>query len=259
MFFLPVGATNLFISWCVGEMAEASDVDSDVSHVSNSFSDSEEICDSPTFSEMEEACHELSELAQLYEAPPQSEEEDEELYPPEEEAYRARNWAEACQWCASDNMFETVAYNVTPYFHPNLNLGKDSLDGPWDPPVWDIVECDRIADILKLRPREGCTRDQMRIEYVKGWVSHLRGDDTGKWTRGLAPFCKFRLYDGSNTIRVTIRNDHNTHANVTHGVLREGCVVVLYWVTCFVRGDAPPRTFTHRLSAGFSNILAIFS
>ena len=80
-------------------------------------------------------------------------------------------------------MFERVACNLTPYFLPFLNLGKDYPDGPnkvslWD--VGDIVTCNRIADILKLRPRPSCTCDQMRIKYVKWWVSHLDGDDTGK-------------------------------------------------------------------------------
>ena len=274
-------------------MADGSD-DESVSHVSNSISDSEEMCDSPTFSFLEdaireldelaemyeppshseemcdspsfsfleEAIHELDELAQMHEPPPQLEEEDTELYPPEEAAYRSRNWTEACQWCASDNMFERVAYNLTPYFLPILNLGKDYPDGPNKVSLWDggdIVTCDRIADIMKLRPRPGCTRDQMRIEYVKGWVSNLHGDDTGKWITRKEPWSKFRLYDGSNSIHVTLWNDHNTHANVTEGVLREGCVVVLYWVACFIRDDATPGHSTHRLSGGFSNILVVFS
>lgn len=78
-------------------MAENSDVES-VSHVSNSFSDSEGsvslflgdgMCVSPTFSELDEASRELTDLARMYEPPPQSEEEDMDLYPPEEEAYRS--------------------------------------------------------------------------------------------------------------------------------------------------------------------------
>ena len=135
-----------------------------VSHISNSFSDSKEMCVSPTFSELEEACRQVDQLAQMYEPPPQSEEEDTELYPPKEEAYRSRNWTEACQWCASENMFERVAYNLTPYFLPLLNLGKDYPSGPNKVSSWDggdIVSCARIADILKLRPRAGCTHDQM--------------------------------------------------------------------------------------------------
>ncbi|XP_017233041.1 protein FAR1-RELATED SEQUENCE 5-like [Daucus carota subsp. sativus] len=185
-----------------GEMADDSD-DESVSHVNNSISDlgemcdsptfsfleeacreldelaemyeappySEEMCDSPTLSFLEEACRELDELVQMYEPPPQSEEEDTELYPLEEAAYRSRNWTEASQWCASDNMFERVTYNLTSYFLPFLNLGKDYHDGPNKVSLWnggEIVECDRIADIMKLRPRPGCTHDQMRIEYVKG-------------------------------------------------------------------------------------------
>ena len=47
-------------------MADGSDDES----VSNSFSDSEEMYVSPTFSELEEACRELNELAQMYEPPP---------------------------------------------------------------------------------------------------------------------------------------------------------------------------------------------
>ena len=50
-------------------MADGSD-DESVSHVSNSFSDSEEMYVSPTFSELEEACRELNESAQMYEPPP---------------------------------------------------------------------------------------------------------------------------------------------------------------------------------------------
>ena len=159
-------------------------------------------------------------------------------------------------------MFERAAYNLTSYFLPILNLGKEYPGGPNKVSPWDggwIVECDRITDIHKLRPRAGYTRDQMRIEYVKRWVFHLDGDDTVKWITGKAPIAIFRLYDGSSSVRVTIWNDHNTHANVTDGVLREGCVFVLFWVACFVRADAPPGTSTHRLSGGFSNILEIFS
>ena len=143
----------------------------------------------------------------MREPAPIVEEEDTELYPPEKEAYRSTNWKDACLWTASLAMFEKVAYNVTPYFIPILNLGKYTPDGPWKLSVWDggeLVECDRIADILKLKPRNGCTRDQMRIEYVKGWVSHIRSDDMATRARGRSPFAKFHLYDGSSTIPVTI-------------------------------------------------------
>ena len=85
MFFV---VTNLFIVGFVGKMTDASD-DESVSHVSNSFSNSDEMCDSPTFSELEEACRQLDELAEMYEPPPQAEEEDTELYLAKEEAYRS--------------------------------------------------------------------------------------------------------------------------------------------------------------------------
>ena len=54
-------------------MADGSD-DESVSHVSNSISDSEEMCDSPTFSFLEDAIRELDELAEMYEPPSHSEE-----------------------------------------------------------------------------------------------------------------------------------------------------------------------------------------
>ncbi|KAL8155314.1 hypothetical protein AgCh_000625 [Apium graveolens] len=46
--------------------------------------------------------------------------------------------------------------------------------------VW-AEACHWILDIRKLKPRGGATRDQVRIDHVKGWVSHLRGDDTTVW------------------------------------------------------------------------------
>ena len=73
MSFIWVGVTNLFFVEFVGEMADGSD-DKSVSHVSNSISHSEEMFVSPTFSELEEACRELDELVEMYEAPPQSDE-----------------------------------------------------------------------------------------------------------------------------------------------------------------------------------------
>ncbi|XP_074336039.1 protein FAR1-RELATED SEQUENCE 5-like [Apium graveolens] len=67
---------------------------------------------------------------------------------------------------------------------------RESPDGPWRLSEWGggkLVECDRIADIRKLKPREGATRDQVRIKHVKGWLSHLCGDDTTAWAWRRAP------------------------------------------------------------------------
>lgn len=244
-----------------------------ISHVSNSFSDSnpsdswytgEGVGVSPTFSEMDEVSRELAqwsnsmEFTYISESPPVVEEEEINLYPPEEEAYRQNNWNEACRWMGTQERYELVEYNPTPYFLPILNLGNNTPDGRFKISGWgggDLVQCDRIADILNLRPREGCNRDQMRIEYVKGWVSNVRGGE--KKHRGTC-FARFRLYDGSSTIPVTIWNDSNTHPwKLTTGIIRESCVVVLYHVACFVDVAAPPGNPRHHLAAGLSNVLRI--
>ena len=239
-----------------------SDNDS-VSHVSDSLpsSEGEVFMESPTCDELDEICrnlppyYDIMEFNEVIEPSPIVEEEDVDLYPPEEMTYRSTNWKDACLWTASESMFEKVAYNVTPYFLPILNLGKD-IEGKWRLSDWDgddVVECDNIRDIFKLSPREGCTRDQMRVEYVKGWVSNVT--DGGN-VKGL--YATFRLYDGTRTIRVSLHNDTSTHKAISTGVLRDGCVVVLYHVVVFINANPPPGVCSHRLSAGFSNVLEYF-
>ncbi|KAL8117841.1 hypothetical protein AgCh_015659 [Apium graveolens] len=186
--------------------------------------------------------------------PPHVEEEETNLYPPDEEAYRAKNWIEACNWMEGTKPWRLVNSHPDPYFLPILNLGNNMPDGKWKKSGWNggkLVKCDRIADIINLRPREGCNMDQIRIKYVKGWVSHLTGGTEGERR---TCFARFRLYDGSNTIPVTIWNDSNPYPwKLTEGHIRDGCVLVLYHIACFV--DTTQGVAQHRLSGGLSNIL----
>lgn len=247
----------------LSEGTHVSDSLSDVTHVSDSLSDSTSLSGS-LVSLSDNAADEISRnIPPYYDImefndpigpPPMVEEEDDELYPPEEEAFRRNNWSDASFWMGTPQVMERVAYNVDPYYLPILYLGKDSL-GNHKASMWDggwLEYCDTIGDIFKLRPREGCTRDQIRVEYVRGWVSHLRD------ARAPNCFAKFNLYDGSRLIRVRLWNDRNTHTSVTTGVLREGCVVVLYHVAVFINMNRPFGRHSHRLSSGYSNVLAIF-
>ena len=72
---------------------------------------------------------------------------------------------------------------------------------------WDggeVVNCERIAQINNLRPRESrYQKDQFCIAYVKGFVHNLQ---TEKLDHMPNPFllAKFRLYDGSESIQVSL-------------------------------------------------------
>ena len=67
---------------------------------------------------------------------------------------------------------------------------------------------------------------------------------------------KFRLYDGSESIEVSLGDDTKDHAMITTREVREGSVLVLYNATCSISMDETPH---HELSIGYSNILGIFN
>ncbi|KAL1815397.1 hypothetical protein ACET3Z_017971 [Daucus carota] len=192
---------------------------------------------------------------------PVVEEEDFNLYPMEEEIERERRWSEACGWFASGEMEAKARRCLPPYFIHIRLLGADALDRhrrfvlrPWD--GGELVNVERIAEISNLRPRETrFQKDQFRIAYVKEFVHNLQTDNLDDKPN---PFllAKFRLYDGSESILVSLGDDTKDHPMITTGEVREGSVLVLYQATCFISMDETPH---HQLSIGYSNILGIFN
>lgn len=81
--------------------------------------------------------YDITQFTDICEPTPIVEEEDFDLYLPDEEEYRSRNWSEACHWMASEEMFEKLTYNVTLYFVSVLNLGKDTPEDQWRLSTWD--------------------------------------------------------------------------------------------------------------------------
>lgn len=118
----------------------------------------------------------------------------------------------------SGDMEAKVGQCPTPSFVPIINFGRK------DPNDYFLVPCERIVDIKKLRPQRNKTQNQMRVEFVKGFASHLK---TKKLTDPPPPpppracCVKFLLYDGSEAIHNNIWDDSRTHHYITSREIRE--------------------------------------
>ncbi|KAK1394728.1 hypothetical protein POM88_013784 [Heracleum sosnowskyi] len=108
------------------------------------------------------------------------------------------------------------------------------------------------ASIGKLEPPE--KQCKHRVRFVKGFVKSLDYDPPETLPMRLR--ARFKLYDGSCVICVSLWDDSLEKRAISGGVICENCVLVLYDVPVLFKNQGLPR---YRLSIGYSNILAVFN
>ena len=120
---------------------------------------------------------------------------------------------------------------------------------PWD---HGCKNCEWISDISKLEPPgKQCKH---RVHFVKGFVRNLQNYPNE--TLPLRCRARFKLYDGSGGILVSLWDDSFEKKIITCGDIHENSVLVLYDVPVLFKNHGVPR---YRLSIGYSNILALFN
>ncbi|KAK1379595.1 hypothetical protein POM88_026339 [Heracleum sosnowskyi] len=169
--------------------------------------------------------------------PPLVEEEDFCLEPPEVEELKARLWSEACNFISSGQAEWKVSIYHLSYKYP------------WD---HGTKNCEWISDIGKLEPSgKQCKH---RVRFVKGFVRSLDYDPPETLPMRLR--ARFKLYDGSCVICVSLWDDSLEKRAISGGIIRENCVLVLYDVPVLFKNQGVP---CYQLSIGYSNILAVFN
>ena len=170
--------------------------------------------------------------------PPLVEEEDFNLEPLEIEELKESLWSEACDFVSSGE-----AELKASMYHQPMSYIKS-----WD---HGTKNCEWISEICKLEPPgKQCKH---RVRFVKGFIRSMFQDPYD--TLPMRCRARFKLYDGSDVICVSLWDDSLDFFFILSAPIRENCFLVLYDVPILFKNHGVPR---YKLSIGYSNILAIF-